>query len=177
MSIALKCSIRDCEKEQYVKRFCRMHYARHYRYGSPYISKNIYRLSSKCSVDGCDRKPKAKNLCNMHWYRRYRYGEVGSNQPIQFRHGESLHPLYKTWEGMRNRCNNKNYKQYKDYGGRGIKVCERWNNFGNFIKDMGDKPSPDYSIDRIDVNGNYEPSNCRWATWKQQALNKRKHLI
>ena len=65
---------------------------------------------------------------------------------------------------------------YENYGGRGIKVCDRWNNFSNFIEDMGDRPSPDHTLDRIDVNGDYEPSNCRWATWLVQASNKRKHL-
>lgn len=78
---------------------------------------------------------------------------------------------YKTWQGLRGRCNNKNSLDYPDYGGRGIKVCERWDDFNNFLSDMGNAPKG-FSIDRIDVNGNYEPSNCRWADAKTQARNK-----
>lgn len=83
--------------------------------------------------------------------------------------------MYKTWKELRGRCNNKNDADYKDYGGRGIVCCERWNNFELFVSDMGDKPLG-YSIDRIDVNGNYEPSNCRWADDQTQQNNKRNNL-
>lgn len=82
-------------------------------------------------------------------------------------------PLYSTWLGIRRRCNNPNTKDYKNYGGRGIKVCERWDSYEKFEYDMGLKPSPNHSIDRIDVNGNYSPDNCKWSTPKQQANNKR----
>lgn len=78
----------------------------------------------------------------------------------------------KIWKGMFSRCNNQNTPGYKNYGGRGIRVCIRWHDFENFIEDMGCRPPGDMSIDRINVNGNYEPGNCRWATRKQQARNK-----
>lgn len=81
---------------------------------------------------------------------------------------------YMVWLSMRKRCLKPNDAGYKDYGGRGIKVCKRWlDSFPNFLEDMGDKPTKEHSIDRIDNDGNYEPSNCRWATRLQQGRNKR----
>lgn len=88
-------------------------------------------------------------------------------------HGKSASKEFSSWLNMRSRCSNPNHKDYRLYGGRGIAICDRWNDFALFLKDMGPKPSPQHSIDRIDFNGDYEPSNCRWATPAQQCRNRR----
>lgn len=80
---------------------------------------------------------------------------------------------YRAWQHMIKRCTDKNQSNYQYYGGRGITFCERWRSFENFLEDMGNKPDSSYSLDRLDVNGNYEPANCIWATKLQQANNKR----
>jgi len=85
---------------------------------------------------------------------------------------KSKHYLYPTWSSMLARCNNPNNDSYHNYGGRGIRVCARWYDFANFLADMGNRPKG-YSIERIDVNGDYEPSNCTWINHKQQMRNVR----
>lgn len=92
-------------------------------------------------------------------------------------HGMTGTAEYRTWRHILIRCENRNAKCYYRYGGIGIKVCDRWHRFENFLEDMGIKPSPKHSIDRIDVAGNYEPSNCRWATPVEQARNKRNNRL
>lgn len=83
---------------------------------------------------------------------------------------------YVAWKSMKNRCYSKSYIGYNHYGGRGITVCDRWRySFENFISDMGDKPTIKHSLDRIITDGNYEPSNCRWATRLQQNTNNRRN--
>jgi len=94
------------------------------------------------------------------------------------KHGQSVTPEYKAYFAMKNRCYNEKSEQYKDWGGRGIKVCDRWlESFENFLADMGARPSKNHSIDRKDVNGNYEPSNCRWATKLEQGENRRPNKL
>lgn len=81
--------------------------------------------------------------------------------------GQHSTPAYRSWKAMKARCSNPNDLFYRRYGGRGIKVCERWHSFENFLADMGERPSGT-SIDRIDNDGNYEPSNCKWSTVAEQ---------
>lgn len=100
---------------------------------------------------------------------RLRLWEMNQNR---VKHGMRNTPVYRTWNKMRNRCNNANDDKYHLYGGRGIKMCDRWDDFLAFYEDMGDRPLG-MSLDRIDNDGNYEPRNCRWITQKQQCNNRR----
>lgn len=84
---------------------------------------------------------------------------------------------YKIWASMIQRCTNKNEESYRNYGGRGITVCDRWRKFENFFEDMGIRPSPKLTLDRINNDGNYEPGNCRWADNKTQVNNARSNRI
>ena len=85
------------------------------------------------------------------------------------------HPCYGVWRQMKRRCQDPNSANYYLYGGRGISVCERWEAFENFCEDMGERPGG-MTLDRIDTNGNYEPSNCRWASHETQSKNKRTNV-
>jgi len=87
--------------------------------------------------------------------------------------GLSKHPQYNTYIHLIDRCYNNKSEKYKNYGARGITVCDRWlNSFENFLEDMGEKPTSLHSLDRINVDGNYEPSNCKWSTEKEQQNNR-----
>ena len=91
-----------------------------------------------------------------------------------YRHGKCNTPEYIAWKAMWNRCRLKEEdKNWPYYGGRGITICDEWKNFSNFFKDMGEKPSPSHSVDRIDNDKGYSPLNCRWATPLEQIRNRR----
>jgi hypothetical protein len=163
---------------------------------SEYIGKKFSRLTilSEASPLPClDGHPKRRVLCKCDCGNeitaRLRSIQSGLTQscgclqkeivsapkesPMHLTHGKSKTGTYNTWIAMRSRCLNPNNTGFENYGGRGIKICERWlNSFENFIEDMGERPKG-ASIEREDTNGNYEPSNCKWATRKEQQRNQR----
>jgi hypothetical protein len=120
-------------------------------------------------------------MCSQHYQKWRAQGDALAP------HGNTKHgfsprnapksPEYHSWLCMIQRCTNPKQRSYQNYGGRGIKVCERWGKFENFLADMGLRPTPEHSIERKDVNGNYEPNNCRWATKKEQARNARSNRL
>jgi hypothetical protein len=105
--------------------------------------------------------------CTCNWSR------IRKGVPTYFKHGDINSGTYSSWAAMKSRCLNPNDSRYKDYGGRGIKICDRWMDYRNFLADMGSRPEG-LTLEREEVNGNYELSNCRWATQKEQRANQRK---
>lgn len=117
---------------------------------------------SQCSVNDCEKQLKNLGMCLHHY-----------QQDLKRRN-----PLRTTYNNMKNRCYAPYSSSYHNYGARGIKVCKRWlgkNGYKNFCNDMGDKPSPKHQLERIDNDGDYKPSNCRWATKNAQMRNMRKN--
>jgi len=139
---------------------------------NPRVKRSIYLCKcdcgSECLKDNVRLESGKAKSCGCLW--KERIADKGKRART---HGMSRTPEYSAWQAMRNRCEKPKVACYHNYGGRGIKVCERWSSFGEFIKDMGLRPSDAHSLDRINVNGNYEPGNVRWATNIEQARNKR----
>jgi len=113
------------------------------------------------AVCGSDLRSHKSESCGCP---RRLYGGYDSDHPIE----------YRTFRSMWNRCTDPKNVEYKHYGGRGITICERWRLFVNFLSDVGVRPGPDYSLDRVNNDGNYEPGNVRWATRLEQANNTQK---
>lgn len=132
--------------------------------------------TTECSIANCDRaigSHGARGMCQMHYKRFMHTGNpevrFGSSKHI------STHPLYMAHAQMKSRCYSETNREYKYYGARGIKVCDRWlgkDGFQNFLDDMGERPDG-MTLDRKDVDKDYSPDNCRWASWHEQQSNRR----
>ena len=137
---------------------------------------NGYRPGGLCCIKGCDKPIWGQDFCQAHYARWLRHGHPLHGKKPQRRmkatRGVSRTKEYRTWFGVIYRCHNEKAPQYQRYGGRGITVCERWrNSFEAFLADMKNAPSAAHSIERIDNDKGYEPSNCRWATSAEQSRN------
>ena len=125
-----------------------------------------------CRGPLCQNDAKTKGLCNAHYKQTLKGNEL---KPVKMR---KYFPLeYNTWNAMKSRCNKVNSKDYANYGGRGIKVCERWDIFEYFLLDMGTRPFPSASLERIDNNKGYFLENCIWIDSKDQSKNRRVNVM
>lgn len=133
-------------------------------------------MKKSCLVRSCTNPSRRWGYCALHAYRFHRYGDALYTKNEA--HGGTHTNEYNIYRGMIARCNNPNSQVYCNYGGRGITVCKEWQeSYTVFITDMGKRPNTTYSIDRINNDGNYEPSNCRWATKSEQCFNRRKRML
>lgn len=188
-SVPRICSVEGCEREHKGLGYCNLHYTRYKKYGSLDMPDGFIALNRKyrmCSVDGCSRESSSNGLCKKHFMRWWHHDDPTILIKEHEYHNMWGAPEYTSWSGMKSRCINKHNPKYKNYGGRGIKTCKRWrDSFIAFYEDMGKKPDPSLSIDRIDNDGNYScgkceecvangwTSNCQWADKYQQSYNKR----
>lgn len=143
---------------------------------SGYCSKHYWRVKATGSISLSDKKLANRVICKSKPCNNICTKEIEYCQNCYYMNvTKKRKPLYSTWSSIKQRCENKDNKHYPYYGGRGIKVCKRWSDsYELFEKDVGKKPSPKHSLDRINNDGDYEPGNVRWADRTVQMLNRRK---
>lgn len=175
------CKIEGCGKTikgHSARGLCKNHYRKFLLYGeAEAFDRRKMRTRKTCKIDGCERLCNSHGLCRPHYLRLKKYGNpLKGHRKYQGKH----YAEQKTWYSMCERCNNPRCPAYSHYGERGIKVCNRWNcgidGFYNFLEDMGKRPNGT-TLDRIDVNGDYCPENCRWADNITQQNNKRNNRL
>lgn len=167
-----QCKVEGCSDFSSRLGYCNKHYKKYKKYGNPLTDKT--KKKGLCTVIDCNRIHRCNGYCELHNYRFSIYGNPLTVKKV-FGDNRSKHPLYRIYNSMKTRCSVGSNSGHLYYSDRGIKVCDRWlgtDGFNNFVLDMGERPKG-HSIDRIDVNGNYEPSNCSWATIHQQCSNRR----
>lgn len=167
------CNVIGCDIQQHARGYCSKHYHRFMKHGDP----NWIFIKKQCSIGDCEMLVYGHGLCHMHYFRWRKYGDPGESARLRIKseqHEMVGTRIYKIWKDMRQRCRNPKNRGYQYYGGRGINVCKKWeNSFIAFYQDMGNPPSFKHQIDRIDNDGNYEPSNCRWVLHIENNRNRR----
>lgn len=173
------CSVDGCKRPQEPhgrNGYCGMHYQRVKKRGVPGKAEPERISNRACSIEGCQRKYFAHGWCHTHYNRWMRHGSP--DIVLVKQHGQTHIPEYAVWGAMKGRCLNPSDPGYRLYGGRGITVSESWKDFLNFLHDMGNRPTPQHQLERIDNDGPYSVENCQWATATEQGRNKRtNHLV